>query len=164
MKNKLAVIGILLAMVSVSCNTQTYLPDHEELDVSYFGSFIKIRNTTGSIITGELIAVDSNGVIVLTNTDGSRQAVTVQKEEIEKYKVIYAKAKNYAWTIPLYAALTASHGMWLTPVNLLVTTAITASAITQFQYNRREMAYGNLYMFARFPQGLPPNIDILSLK
>jgi hypothetical protein len=33
-----------------------------------------------------------------------------------------------------------------------------------FQYNEKNMSYEKLKMFARFPQGIPLNIDVASIK
>jgi hypothetical protein len=50
------------------------------------------------------------------------------------------------------------------PINLMVTIVVTMSSEDAFQYNEKNMSYEKLKMFARFPQGIPLNIDVASIK
>jgi hypothetical protein len=50
------------------------------------------------------------------------------------------------------------------PINLIVTISITVSGETAFQYSDKNITYDILKMFARFPQGIPPNMDLASIK
>ncbi len=144
-----------------------YLPEAEQIGENQYGSYITVNRINDSVVKGELIAIDSTRLIVLVNTDSIKRAETLQTKEISSFTLRYAKPKKYGWTIPVYTLATLFHGFFLAlsaPVNLIVTISVTSSGIQAFQYSEKEMTYEKLKMFARFPQGIPPEIDITSLK
>ncbi len=159
------ILTILCAVIISSCTSPRYLPSADKIDVNAYGSYIKIIRKTTSKITGELIAIDSNKIVVLTESDS--KCVTVPISDVERFKLRYAKPKHYSWTIPVYTLATIGHGLLLiftAPINLIVTISVTASGESAFKYSDKNMTYDKLRMFARFPQGIPTNIDIASIK
>lgn len=159
------ILTILCAVIISSCTSPRYLPSADKIDVNEYGSYIKIIRKTTANITGELIAVDNNKIVVLTESES--KCVTVPISDVERFKLRYAKPKHYGWTIPVYNLATFGHGLFLiytAPVNLIVTISVTASGESAFKYSDKNMTYDNLKMFARFPQGVPTNIDIASIK
>lgn len=119
------------------------------------------------MVKGELIAVDSIRLVVLVRTKEIPQSVIVPISEISSFKIRYARPKNYLWTIPLFTLSTVAHGIFLVitaPINLIVTTNVTVSGAFSFTYSDKKMTDDKLKMFARFPQGIPPNIDISSIR
>jgi|TARA_B110000902_G_scaffold36526_1_gene38548 hypothetical protein len=164
MKTNIALFGLLIVFLS-SCSSPRYLPSSDKIDVNEYGSYLKLHHKTASNIVGELIAIDSNKIIVLT--EETKTCMTVPVNEVKKFKLWYAKPKHYGWTIPVYTLATISHGWWLifsAPVNLIVTISVTASGESAFTYSSKDMTYDKLKMFARFPQGIPPDIDLASIK
>lgn len=164
MKTKIFIIALIAITIS-SCNTPGYLPSSDKIDVNEFGSYIKLTHLNTSIIDGELIAIDSNQIVVLTNE--AKECVTVPLSEVKRFSLEYAKPKHYGWTIPLGIVLPLVHGFYsiLTlPIHLIVTISVTAGGENAFKYNNKKMSYEKLKMFARFPQGIPPDIDTASLK
>lgn len=155
----------LLAVIISSCTSPRYLPFSDKIDVNPYGSFIKIDRKTDIIITGELITIDSNTIVVLTKSEN--KCITVLIKDVERFKLRYAKPKHYGWTMPLGIVLPFIHGVYslLTlPLHLIVTISVTASGESAFQYSAKDMNYDKLKMFARFPQGIPKNIDIAKIK
>lgn len=152
-------------MIISSCTSPRYLPSSDKIDVNEYGSYIKIFHKTASNIDGELIAIDSNKIVVLT--EESKKCVTVPISEVKRFTLRYAKPKHYGWTIPVFTLPTIAHGWFLiftAPVNLIVTISVTAGGENAFKYSNKNMTYDKLKIFARFPQGIPPNIDIASIK
>lgn len=164
MKNKIFFIGLLTLIIG-SCTSPRYLPSSDKIDVNEYGSYIKIVYKTKSHIDGELIAIDSNKIVLLT--EKTKQCVTVPINEIKHFSLRYAKSKHYGWTIPVFTFSTISHGVFLiftAPVNLIVTISVTMGGENAFKYSDKNMTYDKLGMFARFPQGIPANIDITRIK
>ncbi|WP_029036928.1 hypothetical protein [Salinimicrobium xinjiangense] len=166
MARNIIILGILIALCSPGCKAPAYLPDAEEIGIHEFGSFVIIDLTEGSDIEGELIAVDDTALIVLSKEDENRiQSVPIAR--IKGFKLMYAQPKNYGWTIPVSALATLSHGFLLVftaPVNIIVTSGVTARGANAFTYNDGDITMEEIKMFARFPQGLPPDIEVANLK
>lgn len=164
MINKFFFIGFLILTIS-SCSTPSFLPSVEYIDVDQNGSYIKINNKTPEYLGGELIAVDSNSIVVMS--EKKKRCITIEKSKVKKYSLRYAKTKNYGWTIPVFALSSISHGFYAIvtlPLNLIATIAITASSSKASSYTDKTISYDQLRMFARFPQGIPPNISLESIK
>ena len=170
MKTKITII-LLFAIVISSCKTPAYLPSSEMIDVNQSGSYIQvIRRTVSSneesaFINGELIAIDSNNLIVLS--EKTNECVIVPMDNVKQFELQYAKGKHYGWTIPVFSLASFAHGMFgifTIPLNLIVTTWVTASGESAFTYKSKNITYDQLKMFARFPQGIPSNIDLESIK
>jgi len=164
MKTRIILIGLLLITIS-SCTSPSYLPSSDKIDVNEYGSYIKISGKTKSNIDGELIALDSSKIVILTET--TKKCIIVPISDIRKFKLQYAQPKQYGWTIPLYTLATFTHGFFLiftAPINLIVTISVAAGGENAFTYSDKNMTYEKLKMFARFPQGIPPNIDLASIK
>lgn len=162
MKNNLS-FTVLLMLILSSCTTPKYLPSSEHIDVNVYGSYIEVVQKSASSIDGELIAIDSTNIIVLEN--GKNVCVTIPISDVEHFSLKYAKSKNYGWTIPAYTLATGGHGflsIYTAPINLLVTISVTASGYNAFTYSDEDMTYDQLNMFARFPQGIPPDIVLIN--
>ncbi len=176
MKSKLFIIA-LMAILTGSCSvvTPSYLPTDKLIDVNEHGSYIKVTtiSETGDkkgeqntqIIRGELIAIDTTSISVLT--DKTKQFMVLPVSEIEKFTLQYARPKHYEPSLVLFPLITATHGYFALatlPINLLVTILVTSSGLHAYEYNNKNMTYEKLRMFARFPQGIPPNVDTASLQ
>jgi hypothetical protein len=161
MKNKVIILMIFAALSS-QCTTPKYLPSSDKIDINTYGSYIYIHHKFGANVKGELISVDSSKLVVLTKN----RAVTVPISEISSFTLKFARSKNYGYTVPLYTLATVSHGLFLifsAPVNLIVTFLVSVRSQRAFSYSQREISYDKLKMFARFPQGLPPDIDMTKI-
>jgi hypothetical protein len=167
----------MITLIFGACSTPHYLPQSEVIDINAYGSFIKISLKNKEDIKGELLAADPGNLTVLTDTNFTKKVIIVPLASISKFSLIYASPKKYGWSIPLFAVSTIVpfpdpeggglmpfHGFYslLTlPVNLIVTSAVTRNA---FRYNNTTITYEQLKMFARYPQGIPSNISIKSIK
>jgi hypothetical protein len=166
MINKLAIIGCIVLLMSSCASRKAYLPDAETANTNAYGSFIKVkRYSTYTNVKGELIALDSSSIIVMD--EKLDQCVRIPIEDIFEFKLRYANSRQYGWSIPFAGILPFMHGFYslLTiPTHLIVTIIVTSSGNRAYTYNSRVISYKELVMFARFPQGLPPNVDLSLIK
>jgi hypothetical protein len=164
MRTEIILIG-LFAMAISGCVPQKYLPSVNDIDINQHGSYIQIRSKT-KLVSGELIAVDSMNLVILSKLE--KKCVSVPVKDINSFTLYYAKAKNYGWTIPLFTIPTpyihGSYAMITAPAGLLISIVTTASGQSDFTYNNKKISYEGLKMFARFPQGIPPCIDLASIE
>lgn len=160
--------SILLLLIFGSCKTPytpLYVPELENLDVNKYGSYVEIEYNIESKLNGELISIDSNLLIVLEEKTNICQVVYTT--EIKQFTLRYAKHEDYVWSVPLYTLMSLSHGYFLiltTPINLLTVMIVILQAQNAYIYTNKDMTYEKLKMFARFPQGIPPNIEISDIK
>lgn len=166
MEHKILILGIILALFSSSCKAPAYLPDTEDIGVNEFGSFIIVDLQKGSNVEGELIAIERDAIIVLAHGKETNKIQTIPVTGIKTFKLMYAQPKNYGWTIPVSALVTLSHGylaIATAPANLIVTSIVTARGHNAFTYSEEDMSWEKLKMFARFPQGLPANVQVADI-
>jgi hypothetical protein len=164
MKTNIIIITLII-LVTAACKTPGYLSSSDQIDINEYGSYIKLFRETADPVMGELIAIDSTEAVVLTAAEN--RCIVVPMKDIVKFKLRYASSKHYGWTIPLLAVLPLMNGLFaiLTmPFHLIVTVSVTASGERAFQYSNKNMTYDMMTMFARFPQGIPPGIEISSIK
>ena len=167
MKTKLFLTGFILAIGISSCTAPAYLPKSNIIDENQYGSYINIQQKNGPFVQGELLSSDDVQLIVLTDYKKTKKPVTVPVNQINHFELRYAQPKHYGWTIPLFTGVTIGHGIFAVftaPLNIVGTIIVTASGEDAFMYNEKEMPFDKLKMFARFPQGIPSNIELSSIK
>ncbi len=167
MERKLIILGIVLAFLSSSCKAPAYIPEAEEIGVNEFGSYITVNLPEGLQVEGELIAIDSLNIKVLTKEKDIKQFVTIPTADISSFRLTYAQPKQYGLAIPGSALLSISHGyfaIFTLPANIVVTSIITARGAKAFTYSEKHMSWEDLKMFARFPQGIPNHIEVADIK
>lgn len=170
MKNKIKAF-LFLAFGLAACTSAFYLPTAETIDVNQYGSQISVYPKKGNMVKGELIAIDTVNLIVLPNTAGKKQAsvpVSIPLNNISHFSLRYATPRHYGWSIPLFTAVTLLHGYYAVitlPVNLIGTICVTVGGESAFTVSRvNGPIYKDLRMYARFPQGIPPGIELSQLK
>lgn len=166
MKTKFTLFGVLFLAIFYGCSSSKYLPAPEQIDVNQFGSLIKVVANDGQKIRGELLAIDSVNLIVLKKDTGLQKSSVIPLINVKRFTLRYARPKHYGWTIPVSLVATIAHGWYLSitaPVSLIVTVSVTAAGEKAYTYNNK-MSFNELKMFARFPQGIPANIDLARIK
>ena len=161
MELRIIIFGIVLAFMSGSCKAPDYLPKAEEIGANEFGSHITLKLSEGPDIEGELIAVDSVNISVLAKED-NKQLQTIPFANVKSFKIMYAQPEKYGWTIPVSALVSLSHGVFFVitgPANIVVTSLVTARGSNAFTYRDKDISVEELKMFARFPQGIPPDVS-----
>ncbi len=166
MKTNLIIVSLIALLIS-SCGSPRYLPTHDMLDVYPKGSFIKISHVSKSAISrGELIAIDEHLIIVLTQ-DPLNCAV-IPLDDVSSFRLYYAKpVRPYGFFIPIFTLLPFVHGVYgvfSIPIHLLVTIPVALSGRNAFIYRMNNIEFDQLKMFARFPQGIPPDVDLATIR
>lgn len=152
---------IIALLLLFGCKSVDYLPKPTEIGTNTHGAYIQSYLVDGTDFSGELIAVDTLFITVLSEKD--HQCKQYPTKDMGRYMVRYAQSKNYAWTIPVFSLLSLTHGYFAVltfPVNFITTLAVTVGAQNAFVYKRSQMPLDKLHMFARFPQGLPEGIAL----
>ena len=159
-------IGILAASL-FSCTGLSYLPESDTIDTNRYGSYIHVKIRDGGDAKGELLAADGKDLFVLNKDTTQQKILKIPFGNVERFKLRYAKPKHYGWTIPVSIAVTVAHGWYsgiTAPVNLATTTSVTLGGEEAFTYNERTMPLYKIRMFARFPQGMPSNVDLARIR
>lgn len=169
MKHSINLYFILALILLSSCKYAEYLPTSQNIGENQFGSYINIKTIDNASIKGELIAVTSDMLYVLTKNDSIVFLDSANTNEVKDYFIRYAKGngRKYGWMIPVTSLLTLSHGVFMIislPVNLLTTSIVTFNAANSFTVKKKNITWGELKMFARFPQGIPQEINKYDLK
>ena len=109
MKNNI-ILTFLLAIIMSSCISSRYgnLPSSDMIDINQNGSYFQVIRKTKEDIDGELIAIDSNKIIVLSRA--SNKCMIVPLNDVKRFKIQYAKPKNYGWTVPMGLVLPFING------------------------------------------------------
>lgn len=154
----------IITIFATSCSRKAYLPKYTEYYKSIYGSYIEVRQK--SVATrGELISVDSTQIIVLE--DKTQFCNSILISEITSYKLLYANPPNRALTNTLNFLLTAFHGGFMIvtiPMNIASSIIIYSTTKKAYTYTNKDLKYDQLRMFARFPQGLPPHVNLDQLQ
>lgn len=160
MKNSL-VLSALICILATACSGPQYLPTSDRIHEYKYGSYVKLEGMSGRQWNGELIAVDSAGVVVLT--EESKVCTVVPRHFITGYSVQYAQGKGYGWAIPVFSLFSLIHGAYAIftfPLNLVTTITVAEGGAKAFVYKEIDLSFEDLKMFARFPQGIPPQIKL----
>lgn len=158
---------MFIVVAMTSCSPVRNVPMVKDVGLDPFGSVIRVYGyPKGSMwIQGELISVDFFGIYLLEQT--SVKAIRIERSLIKNYELFPTKARSYAGFIPLTMGLSISQGVlgfFTLPVNLITTISLAAAGAEAFNYDEKEIGYDRLSMFARFPQGLPKEVDLTKLK
>ena len=116
-------------------------------------------------ISGEIIAVNTKEIKILQKGE----IISVSKDLVQSCIISVSLTVNNPKKINTWASfvnvMSIGHGFWgvLTlPLNLGVTASITKSKYT-LKYPD-DMSWDKIHKFARFPQGMPENIDIKKIQ
>jgi hypothetical protein len=164
MKRNDILVSLLMAMIMTGCASPAYLPSYTDVAVNRYGSFIEVRTEEWKTIDGELIAADSASIIILDSELGT--CVRVPVASVKDYSVAYAHPESYGPLMPLYLLSTLSHGIGLIitfPLNPIVTTAVVWTAESAYTYDKDDIPITDPAKFARFPQGVPPSVNLSSI-
>ena len=163
MKTKLISALAFFLIVFNTCTPPRYVPKTKDLDVNVYGSYIIIKPIKGSNVKGELLAVDTHRLVVLIDSGRQKKVSFFPLKKVKNFTLRYAQPKSYWWTVGAYTALCISHGIWAlvsVPVNLIITGGIAIGATNEFKFHKDDIPYDSLKMFARFPEGIPPDVVI----
>lgn len=161
---KIKYLLIFIVLIFSACSSSKILPQPDEIVSNTYGGLIEIR-TSEEYIYAELISVNEDNLSILLMD--KNECINIDKNKILRYKIYFAEANKYGWTIPVFSLISVTHGLlsiFTLPTNLISTIIITSTAKSSFRISNRNINYENLKMYARFPQGMPSNIKIEQIK
>lgn len=167
----LAALSILLLGCAGSTAPSRWLPEADEAQRTAFGAWAKVKYNPGDNkymeVRGELIAFHSDTIFVLS----SNALEGIPRWQIKSIDLTTFNPKHGVlgfWTL-IGSLSTASHGYYMVlslPVWLLtgISSAAGQSRTAHEKYPGQN--WHELNKFARFPAGLPPQLDrsTLSMK
>ncbi|MBI3234330.1 MAG: hypothetical protein HYZ42_09865 [Bacteroidetes bacterium] len=162
MKNRIYISLMLILLAG--CYTPSYLPKPENLVNDTHGGYVVIKEGWFYSTAGELLAIDSIKMIILTdsNMEEKSEILEIPFSKMSSFKLRYARNMKAGWTVPVYVLSTLSHGFFFiisAPVNALTAGIISDAAKNQYLLKSSSVTYKDLQKYARFPQGIPPNIS-----
>lgn len=165
MKNKLVtILAVLLCFVS--CKSPSYLSDYKDINKNVYGAHTKIFFKKDFPIEGELIALENDVIVILPSN--KKKCETIPLKDVKYFLIQYANSNNiWLVTIPFALVTPIIHGAYSIisfPVNLISSISLIASKDAQFKLKSKKFSKEELKMYARFPQGIPKNIDISSIR
>ncbi len=139
-----------------------HVPTAQEVGSRATGSWIAVWDRRERLVVGELIAIDRGSFYLLPER---RQLVTIPVAEVDHARLEAYRSDSSGLAIwgGLGTASTLSHGGWLlisAPAWIL--TSIAAGSINRHHpfYDYPDHPAEELRAFARFPQGVPPGVDL----
>lgn len=165
MKTKLLILSWALFALS-SCKLSSHLPKMSELGKYPYGAYIKVKGQSNHDISGELITAGDKELVIRDPNTGLCNVFAVKS--IRKFKLYFALSDNaYIWPMPAYSIFAALHGylgVFTIPINIIATSIIYGVSKTGFRYTEKNLPVNQLFLYARYPQGLPPNITLRDIR
>ncbi|GAA3560767.1 hypothetical protein [Snuella lapsa] len=170
-KKRLHIILSALILV-LSCGTPKTLISPKNFKFDVKGLFVKCKLLDNSFIKGELIEVTPETIRVLTN-EKEENIKTFKKENINNVEIfvssIYDNPKiinRWSTLMPVTSVGHGFFGIFSLPVNIGV--AISMNSTSQSSSYRMKypdnISWNEMSKFARFPQGIPNNIDMNQIE
>lgn len=161
-------MGALLAAACASNPAPAgYLPRAEEAQTDVHGGWIELELRTADghwLVVGELIALGPDSVWVLTPDGGT----IVARADVVRGRLggWDSQSGDVSRLAALGAMSTISHGYYLA---LTMPLWIVVGSIASHSQSRAPLidlpdGWADLAPFARFPQGLPPGVELGSLR
>lgn len=168
---KSKILIALCFIVLCGCSTvkapQGSVPRRKAIVTDAFGGWINVSlKTTQSSIQGEFIAVSSDSLFIMSDY----KVQILPKADIDNARVVFFNTESGiygAWTF-LNSLATISNGYFLVftlPINLITgisTTSGEAKRINYYDYPT--LSWDELNKYARFPQGIPEQVDTKEIK
>lgn len=174
---------VLISLMIVSgCQDQmipaAYLPKTSEVRSDAYGKWIKVSSYTDSLtnlpveLSGELIAIESDTIFVLTEVD----LITIERNHISAGAIYLFKSRKepkfgLIGLIPTMIGIVSTGdyagAFFMLGMPLILTSFLQAVIKGNGILNYPDKAtMDDLVKFARYPQGMPPDIirDSLHLK
>lgn len=163
----MAVFGIILSGCASHSAPRDWLPTPAESGEAIYGGWIEVREIGKRQVKGELIAISTEHIYVLTDS----HMVQVPCDNIKRAQVTAFDVKEHVDELKRLTFLgtlsSLSHGLLagLTgPLWIITGSAITGGysywPVVRYPKDPLEA----MAKYARFPQGLPPGLDLTSIQ
>lgn len=162
--NPVCLAAIMAAAVaSCASNPKPHPPTLEMMERKGWGGQVVVNTRSGAIVNGELIAIDASRIYVLRRPLRTGALATVDLSNVDSAKLYrYEPDSGFGgWGIA-GALSTLTHGFWL--LISAPTWLVSAAVAREFEVSHAILSYPKVGWsaftpWARFPQGLPPNVD-----
>lgn len=155
------IIASMLLVLMTGCYVPQYLPKVNEYHLSPYGGYITLTEESRHKVKGEMIALENDTLIVLCNHEDYVGIQRVGVNQVKRFK-LQLHEPQFKWgMIPAFSLSVVAHGlvaMGSIPVNLLASTIIYRNSV--FQGSHLNYDLQDLKSLCRFPQGVPPNVDV----
>ena len=160
------IILLFTASVLLGCSSPKHVTTPQNLKYKVNGFYAKVDvNGSNKDVSGEIIEVSKNEIKLLQ--EGTLQSL--QKDIVKSCVISVSLTVNNPKKINTWASLvnvaSLGHGVFgiiTLPVNIGTTAGITKSKYA-LKYPDN-ISWDELYKFARFPQGIPNNIDAKTIR
>lgn len=161
-----------LWLILVACSTPKYVDSPKDFKYNIHGLYANFKLNDRPSIIGEIIEVQPD-IIRILPLSSNMGITTFSKDLIKSAEILVALSydnpkKIYSWS-GLMGLTSIAHGFWgvfTLPIN--VTTAISMNNSTyQGAYKIKypdKILWKDMSKFARFPQGIPKNINVSLIK
>jgi hypothetical protein len=163
-------VHIVSAVACMACAGKTtpkgWLPTPKEAQETAYGGWIELRyleNAEARGATGELIAVSTDSVWVLTNDQG----LVIPTASVREGKLTGYAARSLRWWTLVGTLSSVSNGAFLVftmPAWLIGGSLANGSESRSAERKSPPLQWAELAPFARFPQGLPQGLEISGLS
>lgn len=155
----------LLVVTLSSCKSIDTLPEVYQLGNSIGGANITVNELGGNVKEGELISVEPSTVFILafTKDHPKGKILELKKSNIISFRLQFANAPNYRPYYLLYTLACVPSGFFfpLTTIgNLIGVASIQWSANADVEISSSQGSWSDIKKFARYPQGIPPSIQL----
>lgn len=166
MRTRELVIAAALVALGTACveNPDPRRPTLVKMQTEGVGGWVVVTARDGTQVRGELISVTREYVHVLRVGQPGAALVYLRTSDIGRAKVYTYESEGGIGVMGLLGTLsTASHGFWLiftAPIWILASSIAAAAESNHVELDYPEDdSLEELSHWARFPQGIPPNVD-----
>lgn len=144
-----------------------WLPRIDQVQQNALGAWIELRERDpmrDQQIEGEFLSVENNSVYVLTMS--GMRAIYIPSIDDAKIFLWDYHSGNAIWTL-LGTLSTLTHGFWLlitAPVWIITGSIVSINESRAPTYSYPQYHWDELKQYARFPQGLPKQLDRSAMK
>ncbi len=166
-------ILMLFIMITMSCRSNKYIPNTETFKDHMKGMQFYARMLDESHKEGEIIAINEIEIYLLLNDSKSDKKYTI----LARKDIDYANVKIYNKSVKLKKLKTIGvfnyianmfHGLWMLytlPLNIITNSSVLGSAAGyNYVVYPNNISWREIHKFARFPQGLPPEITLDEIR
>ena len=163
-----SIILFSLVLSLSACKSLNYLPKPEAFPYHVKGHIIEMELEESYTMKGEIIEVTEDAVWVLPFKLNEGKLTKIPRSAVYDADIYVALTSNDPQAISTWAGLInfavlghGYYGVLTLPTNLLITIPLARDAArgTYRMNYQRNVTWDYLHKFARFPQGLPPEID-----
>jgi hypothetical protein len=161
---------LLLVILFGACtsNPDPRSPSLKMMEREGFGSYIVITLRDGHAIEGELISVEPTVIRVLSLDRANAHPLTWVAVTDVRHAELYTYESEGGLGVwgTLGALSTISHGAFLAisaPIWAIVSGVVAANEASHIQLEYPKTSWTEIAKWARFPQGMPPGLDLEAL-